>query len=210
MCTTNNNYRTPSPNSKDYIDPTANVIAMVKSAVKRIDDLQTSHNANDRAEINHLNEKLTIHINYMKELSETESKRLDAIRGVDVGAVAIASERAAATASVLANQVTQSAETLRALVATTAASVATNLAQVSTQLTDRLALLEKKQYENQGKSSVTDPQMEMLNKKMDSLIESRASSTGSGIGRKEMYGWIVGAIMFIIGIAQFLIPLLKA
>lgn len=194
-----NEYKTtgPRPDSSAYIDPTANVLQLVEAAVKRIDDLQA-------AEIKHINEKVEIHISYMKELSLAESKRLDAIRSVDVGAVAIASERAAATASVLANQVTQSAETLRTLVASTAASVATNLAQVSTQLTDRLALLEKKQYENQGKSSVTEPQIDALMKKMDSVIESRAEGKGTGTGRKEMYGWIVGGIMFLIALIGFL------
>ena len=190
------------PDSSDYIDPTANVLQLVEAAVKRIDDLRTSADK-------HINEKIDIHIAYMKELSLAESKRLDSIRSVDVGAVAIASEKAAATANVLATQVTQSAETLRALVASTAASVATNLAQVSTQLTDRLALLERKQYENQGKSSVTDPQFDALIKKIDSLGESRATTTGTGTGRKEMYGWIIGGIMFLIAVASFIIPHLK-
>jgi|ERR1035437_6132939 hypothetical protein len=206
----NDNNRIPEPNSKNYVDPTANVLQLVQEAVRRIDDLQSMHVISNKEEMSHLNEKLEIHVAYMKELSLTESRRLDAIRSVDVGAVAIASERAAATASVLANQVTQSAETLRTLVASTAASVATNLAQVSTQLTDRLALLEKKQYENQGKATITDPQMEALIKKMDSVLESRASSSGTGSGRKEMYGWVIGGIMFLIALASFLIPLLKA
>src|ERR1035437_343982 len=194
----NDNNRIPEPNSKNYVDPTANVLQLVQEAVRRIDDLQSMHVISNKEEMSHLNEKLQIHVGYMKELSFAESKRLDAIRSVDVGAVAIASERAAATATVLANQVTQRAETLRTLVASTAASVATNLAQVSTQLTDRLALLEKKQYENQGKSAVTDPQMELLIKRMDSVIESRATDTGKGKGRSDMVGWIIGAVMFII------------
>src|ERR1035437_6553515 len=114
----NNNNRTPA--SKNYdIDPSSNVLQLVEAAIKRVDDLQLIHTANNKAESDHINEKLEIHVAYMKELSLTESRRLDAIRSVDVGAVAIASERAAATASVLANQVTQSAETLRTLVAST-------------------------------------------------------------------------------------------
>ena len=46
-------------------------------------------------------------------------------------------------------------------------------------------------------------------KKMDSVIEFRATNQGSGTGRKEMYGWIVGGVMFLIALAGFLIPLFK-
>ena len=183
--------------TKIKLDPSANVLHIVEGAIKRLDDLRAS-------EVRMINEKIDLHIEYIEKLSLAESKRLDAIRSVDVGTVAIASERAAATATVLASQVSQSAETLRTLVASTAASVAANLSQVSAQLTDRLALLEKKQYENQGKSSVTDPQLDALLKKMDTVIESRATNTGQGMGRKEMYGWIVGGIMTLITIIGFL------
>jgi len=89
--------------------------------------------------------------------SETETRRIDAIRAVDVAAVGIASEKAAAQAVVLANQVVASAETLRTLVATTDARVAQQLQQVSSQLTDRISLLEKSQYEIQGRSGISSP-----------------------------------------------------
>lgn len=132
------------------IDPTENVMALVAAAVKRLDDL---HAANMRR----VEQSLDTHTTYAKQLAEAEAKRIDAIRAVDVGAVAVASERAAAQAAVLAQQVVTSAETLRALVASTATTVAAQLQQMSSQLTDRLALLEKSQYENKGKSGITAP-----------------------------------------------------
>ena len=188
--------------NKEYDIIESNMVQLLNSEVKRLDALRIT-------EVRRIDEKITANAMYENKLAQAEQKRLDAIRSVDVAAVSTAADRASAQAQVLAKNVTESAETLRQLVATTAASVASNLASVATQLTDRLALLEKKQYEYQGKSSVTEPQIDALMKKMDSVIEFRATNQGSGTGRKEMYGWIVGGVMFLIALAGFLIPLFK-
>ena len=158
-------------------DSTANAVMLFEMSIKRIDDLRIAeaHRNDDLriAEVQRIHEQLAIHAIYEEKLTIAEQKRLDAIRSVDTTAVATAADRAAVQAQVLAKNVTESAETLRALVASTATSVASNLAQVSTQLTDRITLLEKKQYENQGKSSVTDPQLDALLKKMDKVFDDR-------------------------------------
>jgi hypothetical protein len=138
-----------------YSDPTTNVLLLVEAAVKRLDDLQ-------RVEMRRIDEQLQSHTDYTKQLAEAEAKRIDAIRAVDVGAVAIASERTAAQAVVLANQVVTSAETLRALVASTATTVANQLASLQTQLTDRIGLLEKSQYESKGRSGLSAPLLMLI------------------------------------------------
>ena len=137
------------------IDPTANVLALVEAVVKRINDLHD-------AELRRVDELMELRAAFYAKLAEAEAKRIDAIRAVDVGAVAIATERATQQAAVLAAQVSQSADTLRALVATTAATVAAQLQQMSAQLVERLALLERSQYENKGKSGVTSPLLMLI------------------------------------------------
>lgn len=116
----------------DYSDPTSNVLMLVEAANRRQDDLRA-------AESRRVNEMMELRAEHAKELGETEKKRLDAIRVVDVNAVAVASERASQQALVLANQVSATSEILRGLVATTNA-----------QLTERLSSLEKSQYERKG------------------------------------------------------------
>jgi hypothetical protein len=128
-----------------------------------------------------MNDIMTLRADYTRQLAEKESDRLNAIRAVDVNAVAVASERATAQATVLANQVVVSADALRVLVATTATTIATQLQYLSTQLTDRLSLLEKSQYENKGKSG----------------------------GIKDTWGWIAAAIMAVIAIGSFLLPRIR-
>lgn len=152
-----------------YTDPTHNVLQLVEAAVKRLDDLGKAERKRHK-QVTALNKEiLNLHVAYSEKLSVAESKRIDAIRAVDVGAVAIASERATQQATVLANQVAASAETLRTLVATTAGTVAAQLHSVSSQLADRIALLEKSQYENKG----------------------------TGQGRKDIVSYIVLAIVIL-------------
>jgi hypothetical protein len=161
-------------------DPTQNVrelVMLVKEAAdtlkgaefRRVDELI-------QAERLRVNEQLQLRNDYNFKLAEAEAKRIDAIRAVDVGAVAVASDRANAQAIVLANQVAASAETLRSLVAVTATTQAQQLATLTTQLTDRLSSLEKSQYEKQG----------------------------SGTGMRDMSGWIVSAIMGLVTIGSVL------
>src|SRR6185436_3061034 len=105
----------PTSGSSQYTDPTYNVLQTVNAAVQRLNDLAEAEKERNR-EVMRLNEKvLDLHISYGEKLSLAESKRIDAIRAVDVAAVAIASERQVQQASVLANQVSASAETLRNL-----------------------------------------------------------------------------------------------
>lgn len=185
------------PNRQDssgpYTDPTHNVLLLVEAAVKRLDDL---YNEGFRR----LDETLMIHLNYIDKLNVAESKRIDAIRAVDVAAVAIASERASQQAIVLANQVSASAETLRSLVASTASTVASQLQQVSARLEERLALLEKAQYEGKGLSGVP-PQL--LNR-IDTLEKTGYQSAGKGEGIAKFAGWIFAGITIIIAIATYI------
>jgi 3-oxoacyl-ACP reductase-like protein len=143
-------YSEPVSNTGQALDPTENVKNILFEAVKRIDDLR-------EAETRRINERLNTEVTHARELSVAEAKRIDAIRIVDVNAVAVANERAIAQASVLASQVASSAETLRALVAATAATVAQQLSQLSAQLSDRLSSLERAQYESKGKSGISTP-----------------------------------------------------
>ena len=161
------------PTERDTRDPTENVRELVNLELRRIDDLMM-------AEQKRVNEQLQLRADYNTKLGEAEAKRIDAIRAVDVGAVAVANERATAQAAVLANQVAASAETLRALVAATAATQAQQLATLTTQLTDRLSSLEKSQYESKG--------------------------TGSGM--RDMYAWVFAGIMGIVTIGSVLYSVL--
>lgn len=165
-------------------DPSENVKALNEAANKRQDDLREANNrlmqakldglddlvklraqhddAVRAAESRRVNEQLTLRSYYEERLGQAEAKRIDAIRAVDVNAVAVASQRASDQATVLATQVAQSAEALRGLVASTANTNAQAQQTANTTLSTRITTLEQAQYEGKGKQSFADPQMAEL------------------------------------------------
>lgn len=189
-----------------YADPTANVLALVDAAVRRLNDLH-------EAEMRRVNEVMTLRADHSAQLAAAEAKRIDAIRAVDVAAVAVASERAAAQATVLANQVSTSAETLRSLVAATATTVAQQLAAALTPITERLASLEKNQYTDQGRSVIANPlsaqAAAQAAERIALLEKDRAGTLGSTKGRTDLLNWTVVLAAALIGLASFALTHLK-
>jgi len=148
----------PTPNTLRLIDVTVNGLAgLFNSEVRRVD------------------ERFVMFSDYMKELRIAESKRLDAAREVDATAVRVANDRANATATTLATQVSNFNDAQRALVNATAEAVAKNLLQVASQINDSakeeqrqqqlkndaflasIALIQKTQNESQGRSGLSIP-----------------------------------------------------
>lgn len=135
--------------SKD-VDPTQNVLSLVEAAVKRLDDLQLS-------EFNRINKILELHITYIKELSEAESKRHDSNRLIDQSAAANEREKASSQAQLLANNVVTSAETLRNTLSVTASTLAQQRQLDQIEINKRLAQLEKLQNEESGRTGLASP-----------------------------------------------------
>lgn len=196
-----------------FFDPSANVLALVAAAVERLDDLRAAEarRLTDLfdAETRRVNQVMQIHADYDWKLDLAESKRIDAIRAVDVSAVAIANERAVASAQVLANEVTKSAETLRALVATTDQARQASLNAVLQPLSDRVGLLEKSQYQIAGQDTQKDPAMVALLQEVRELAASRDVGAGKSERTQQAWGWIVGAAGAAAAIASIVTMIAK-
>ena len=180
------------------MDPTSNVFAFVGAAVKRLDDLREAEarRVNEKIidEASHSRELATLRATYDEKLDIAEAKRIDAIRAVDVSAVAVAAERAAAAAGVLANQVATSADQLRTLVQTQAVTVATAQQQLIEPIMTRIAAMERSMYEASGKSGVTDPQMAQLLIEMRAMREATSQGTGAKQGATDQRVLLFGLI----------------
>ena len=91
-------------------DPTRNVIAIVRSEAKRQDQLRKAEYRSIRREtqleVGSIRRELKNFRKFLKEIGKTETKRLNAIRKVDVGAVAVANTAAENRATTLATQQT--------------------------------------------------------------------------------------------------------
>ena len=127
-----------------------NVREMLRDAIDRLDGLR-------EAETRRVNDLAAMRDKYQDKVDIAEAKRIDAIRVVDVNAVTVANDKATAQAAVLARQVTESAETLRKLVESTASSAAAQLVQLISPITERLGKLEEYQFKGQGRAGLSAP-----------------------------------------------------
>jgi hypothetical protein len=153
-----------------------------------------------KAETRRLDEEAKLRAEYAEKLSVAEANRIDAIRAVDVNAVAVASQRASDQATVLANQVSQSAEALRTLVASTANTVAVSQQQLATTLSTRITTLEQAQYEGKGRSAFADPAFTELLAEVKGLRESRQQTTGVSQGVSTSWGIFATAAGLLVAI----------
>src|SRR4029077_2125896 len=98
------------------IDPTANVLALVEAAVGRLDDLRESDAVSARenlalraevlrVQIDGIKDIVALRADYEEKLRRGESQPIDAIRAVDVEAIARAQVVAQTAAGTLAAQV---------------------------------------------------------------------------------------------------------
>src|ERR1035438_9989152 len=122
-------------------------------STKRLDERIDSLSNDIQAIASRIDAELKLRSEHAGQLSIAEAKRIDAIRSVDITAVAIANDRAVASAVVLPAQVASPVETLRTLVAQTAQTVAGQLATLSSSINDRISALEKTQYTTSGKDT---------------------------------------------------------
>lgn len=168
----------------DSVDPTQNVQRLVDAAIAHMSLAMQAEHARQNEITARLDGRISDERQRCDDLRRAGEKRGDdlrqadneqrlAVRGVDVESVKVASQKADATATVLASQVDKSAETLRQLVAATAAASSTQIAQQLAQVTERIGTLERVQSE----------------------------SRGTGKGMQDMGGWIFGGVMTVLGVA---------
>jgi hypothetical protein len=208
-------------------DPTENVKALSEAANKRQDDLRLAdekltkvlfeaHEKTDllraaqykelsAAQDQRIDEIGKLRAEFSNQLAVAEAKRIDAIRVVDVNAVAVASTRATDQAQVLATQVSQSAEALRTLVATTASAVAASQQQLANTLSARITTLEQAGYQQAGKQTFQDPAFIAIVAEVKALAAARTESAGNSLGRGEMVAWGFAALMLMTTIATLVI-----
>jgi hypothetical protein len=178
---------------QEIIDPTENVLKHVEGAVKRLDDIQQANGTRLSeiiclnvkriddlrvAESRRVDEEAIMRAEFAEKLRDAEAKRIDVIRAVDVNAVAVASERANAQAAVLADQLAKSNESNRSLVQLIQTAFSTQLDAITKTFNERVGIVEKAQYENKGKTGVTDPIYTELLQEVKALKTSGATHSG--------------------------------
>lgn len=192
------------------VDPTANVIALNEAGLKRQDDLRTAAERFMEAASAHLKEMAGLRAEYSKDIRELESRRLDAIRQVDVTAVKTEADRALAAIQTLAAQTATNAENLRNALTATAATIAKQTSDTVGQLIERIAALEKSSYEGAGKSGVVDPMQAQLLDEVKRLREDRSATVGKADGINTSWLVVVAVISMLIAGGSVIYDLTKS
>ena len=181
------------------IDPTTNVLGLVESAVKRLDDMRGSNEKYLEAETRHIREQAILRADYDKLLRENERARQEKVREVDVLGARTEADRAQAAIKALAESSAMTAETLRKTVETTALSQASQLDMKFAESNKRLAAVEQLLSEGRGKQTMSDPQLAELVTEMRTLRSLQAQGTGKDEGTSQVIGWIVALIGTLFG-----------
>jgi len=208
------------------IDPTANVIALVKAEASAAKALRKADTKFNDAVARHIQEMANLRAANAETLRVSDLDRLDKTRQVDVLAATASAASLATAVQTLANTSDRNAETLRNLVNATAQTMAkqtSDQAQVLSAQTDSLvkginaqiAELQKAQYQGVGKSSVVDPLQAETVAEMKAIRVALAGSGGQSQGATKMWGYVVVAVgllftagSFLLGIAGLAITIL--
>lgn len=183
-------------------DPSKNVDALVEAAAKRLDDLRIMEAENLRRDINHIREVVNLEREHnkemreqdrehSKELRELETKRLDAVRLVDVQAVQTAAGAAEARAATLGKQVADAAEARRAADETQRLTAQANLQATVEPLANRLAVLEQAGWATVGGKA--------------QVVESREQRGETRLN----YGAIYGGIALLISLVGLIVLIVR-
>ena len=128
------------------VDPTRNVLDLVKAGNERQDDLRELEGRwRDKLDAERAD--------YDEKLREAEAKRIDAIRAVDVAASQQGRTEAEARATALAAQVAASAEAMRNQVAAAASAAQTSLTAALEPIQKDIIDLRRFQYEGVGQKT---------------------------------------------------------
>jgi hypothetical protein len=175
------------------LDPTANVLALSEASNKRQDDLREAFQQRVEAsiqrldrEICHLEDNARLRADHAKEISYLETKRLDAVRQVDVNNAATSTAQALTAIETLAKRNAEAAETLRKQQESVMAS-----------FTERIMALEKASYEGAGRKSYADPALAELTSQVSILAANKSEGAGKQKGISMVAAVVLGGVAFI-------------
>lgn len=162
------------------IDPSKNVLDLVKAAIKRLDDLNESGTRRLDQRIDNESDKSTA----MRAQRDFYETRIEVIKGDFTRQIASILERQQDKSAIL-------------------------LAQTVDKVTERLAAVEKNQYTTAGQAIVRDPAVSDAITQMSATIQKLTTSNENTVGRREGlsaagaillgFGGLVGTVVIVAG-----------
>jgi hypothetical protein len=180
--------------AKEVLDPTANVIALLKAAEVHQNDLLAEHKLYNNEQVAHIKSIMDLRAEHSKQIHLLEAARINAVRDTDVAAIRTESERAQQAIQALAAVTASNAETLRTALNQTANTIAAQTSETVNRIVERIAALEKSSYEGAGKQAVADPMISELVKEVRGLRTVQENTTGKAEGVSNVWLWVFGGI----------------
>jgi len=142
------------------IDPTANVIALVQANKEAADALRAMHDRYISAEIEIVRETVKwmekisdVHQAHDREIHKMEQEKLAAFRASDESARLTEADRTLAAVQLVARTAETTAQDIRNVLTNTATTLAEQNAARDREYNNRIAALEKANYEGAGKGT---------------------------------------------------------
>jgi hypothetical protein len=186
-------------------DPSYNVSTRFNLDAKRQDDLRVSHEKLDEERISHLREIADIRELHAKEIRDVDM--VNAKSSADAIALAIQTLNGVTitNAENLRNSLNSTATTMAKTTTDLAQKIADDQRVRDENINKRIIVLEQSSYVGMGKDKVTDPMMDKLLGKLDSLVESRAENKGKGLG----YGAVLTIALGALALGSFIMEVIS-
>ena len=196
------------------IDPTANVISLVQANKESADALRDMHDRCITAEIGQVRETVKwlekvseIHQTHDREIHRMEQEKLAAFRASDEAARLTEADRTLAAVQLVARSAETTAQDIRNVLTNTATTLAERDAARDREYNNRIAALEKANYEGAGKQAVVDPMMERLVDKIEMLVTSRDTGVGvreAKVEQRDNSKYVMAIIATVLAILAFI------
>jgi hypothetical protein len=196
-------------------------------AERELADLRSKYDTERlKTAIESFDREIKLRADFNATIAATEKARVDAIRLVDTGAIAIANERATATANALAKTVEDSRQVLSAQVQRSAEDVRKDsqqqFASIQAQFTPvgtRLTALEQALAEGKGQQRYQDPALaaalaaltaaqQKTDATLTAIATQRAAVTGAGEGQAYLWTLIAGGVGLAILVIGFFMKMM--
>lgn len=166
----------PSANSQSLIDPSENVKALNEASAK------------------HLRELVALQVEGLRREIANQATLVEKTREIDRQNQSRIDEQLRAGTENLAAAIEMTAKTFSGSAAETAKSLATQMESTFGRLADRVATLERGQYEGKGQAGVRDPQIDALMAEVGRLRADRDKGAGERAGLSLGTSLLIGAI----------------
>jgi hypothetical protein len=183
-----------------------------KSAPPSVDPSENVKALNE-ASIAGLRREITLEVAGLRREIQNQAELVDKTREIDRQNQTLIDERLQAGTEKLAATIELTAKTFSGSAAETAKSLATQMEATFGRLADRVATLERGQYEGAGQAGVRDPQLAALMAEVAALRLEQTKETGQSaglsmgvkvlIGALSLMATLLGAVATALGIAAY-------